>query len=98
MDKKVIGISHKLSRNVLVIKKEADNKRERIVSFAMILIIKSNENKILFILNIKYAHLSPIFGLQNIHLVFSTSLYKDKWMYRKPGLKCKFSKLNTFSL
>ena len=46
----------------------------------------------MYIINLRYAHLNPIFRLHNIHLVFSTCPHKYKLMLctEKPVLKNRF--------
>ena len=58
-------------------------------SFLLILILKI---LLFYLRNLKYAHLTPIFRLHNIHLVFSTHQHKHKWILctEKPVLNGSF--------
>ena len=54
--------------------------------------LKQIINIILYIRNLKYAHLTPIFRRHNIHLVSSTCQHKYRWILctEKPVLNATF--------
>ena len=67
---------------------------KKIYILHLITLIKHTYN--LYIRNLKYAYLTPIFRLQNIHLMFSTCPHKYKWILctEKPVLNASFQDFN----